>query len=162
MNLAEETLRRIRSIVAGTGDRTERAKELARAVQGLGNHRWTGVYDVGSEMVSIIAYCSRAPRTGTSRGSGAPAYPTFPITHGLTGAAIRERKTVVVGDVRNDPRYLTAFGNTLSEMVVPILHPQKGAVIGTIDLRKRACQCLFDERSEIAGRMRAHGAAIVG
>ena len=75
-------------------------------------------------MVSLIAYS----------GPGAPAYPTFPVTQGLTGAAIREKATVLVGDVQSDPRYLTVFGGTLSEIIVPIVHPQSGKVIGTIDV----------------------------
>ncbi|HTR48810.1 MAG TPA: GAF domain-containing protein, partial [Verrucomicrobiae bacterium] len=53
---------------------------------------------------------------------------------GLTGAAIREKKAIVVGDVRNDPRYLTAFGSTLSEIIVPVLAPGEQRVIGTVDL----------------------------
>jgi putative methionine-R-sulfoxide reductase with GAF domain len=39
----------------------------------------------------------------------------------------------VVGDVRIDSRYLTAFGNTLSEIIIPVLDDKTGAVIGTID-----------------------------
>lgn len=124
MSRTEEILERIRSMVTGTDARSEKAKQLAEAVRGLGNYRWTGVYDVGDEMVSIIAYS----------GPGAPAYPTFSATRGLTGAAIREKATVLVGDVRTDPRYLTAFGSTLSEIIVPIVNPQSGKVIGTIDV----------------------------
>jgi putative methionine-R-sulfoxide reductase with GAF domain len=120
----DETLKRIGSIVTARRDRTERAKQLAEAVRSLGNYRWTGVYDVGKEAVSIIAYS----------GPGAPAYPTFPITKGLTSAAIRDKATVIVADVRKDTRYLTAFGSTLSEIIVPILDPQTGTVIGTIDV----------------------------
>jgi putative methionine-R-sulfoxide reductase with GAF domain len=135
MGSAEETLKRIRAIAAGSGDRTERAKQLAEAVRGTGNYRWTGIYDVGSEMVSIVAYSSAS--AGAHAGDsepGAPAYPAFPATKGLTGSAIREKATIVVGDVRTDPRYLTAFGNTLSEIIVPIVNPLTGAVIGTIDV----------------------------
>jgi L-methionine (R)-S-oxide reductase len=124
----------IRSIVLASGARTERAKQLAEALRSFGNYRWTGVYDVGQEMVTIVAYSSAADGPGASSGPGAPAYPSFPNTQGLTGAAIRERRTVVVGDVRSDPRYLTAFGNTLSEIIVPVVDPQTGAVIGTIDV----------------------------
>jgi putative methionine-R-sulfoxide reductase with GAF domain len=124
MGSSGETLKRILSIVSGSGDRIERATQLAKTVRSLGNYRWTGVYDVGKEIVSIIAYS----------GLGAPAYPTFPVTQGLTGSAIRSKATVVVGDVRTDPRYLTAFGSTLSEIIVPIVDPQSGTVIGTIDV----------------------------
>jgi GAF domain-containing protein len=120
----QETLLRIRAIATGRGDRIERARQLAEVVRGLRDYRWTGVYDVGKEMVSIIAYS----------GPGAPAYPSFPTSKGLTGFAIREKATVVVADVREDPRYLTAFGTTRSEIIVPVLDPQRGEVIGTIDV----------------------------
>ena len=124
MSRTGEIVKRIRSIVGGKDVRSEKARQLAEAVRSLGNYRWTGVYDVGNEMVSIIAYS----------GPGAPAYATFPITEGLTGAAIRAKATVLVGDVQTDPRYLTAFGSTLSEIIVPVLNPQNGKVIGTIDV----------------------------
>ena len=120
----QEALARIRAIATASGDRIERARQLAEVVRGLRNYHWTGVYDVGKDMVSIIAYS----------GPGAPAYPSFPISKGLTGSAIREKATVVVPDVRKDPRYLTAFGSTLSEIIVPVLDPQRGEVIGTIDV----------------------------
>ena len=41
---------------------------------------------------------------------------------------------MVVSDVRSDPRYLTAFGTTLSEIVIPVLDEKTGAVVGTIDV----------------------------
>lgn len=128
--------------------RAERAKQLAETVRSLGNYRWTGVYDVGSEVVSIVAYSSASSGAHAgAAGPGAPAYPTFPITKGLTGSAIREKATVVVGDVRTDPRYLTAFGNTLSEIIVPILNPQSGKVIGTIDVESD-CPNAFSVRDQ--------------
>ena len=40
---------------------------------------------------------------------------------------------MVCGDVRSDPRYLAAFGSTLSEIIVPVLAPG-GRVIGTVDV----------------------------
>ena len=124
MNRTDEIVKRIRLIVTGKEVRSEKAKQVAEAVRTLGNYRWVGVYDVGSEMVSILAYS----------GPGAPAYPIFPITQGLTGAAIRAKATVLVGDVQSDPRYLTAFGSTLSEIIVPILDPLRGEVVGTMDV----------------------------
>jgi putative methionine-R-sulfoxide reductase with GAF domain len=118
------TLNQIRAAAASGGDRTERAKRLAELVRKLGDYRWVGVYDVSAENVSIIAWS----------GPGAPEYPTFPATEGLTGAAIREKRPVVVGDVHDDPRYLTAFGSTLSEIIVPVLAPGENRVIGTVDV----------------------------
>jgi L-methionine (R)-S-oxide reductase len=135
----QEALVRIRAIVTASGDRIERTRQLAEVVRGLRNYRWTGVYDVGREAVSIIAYS----------GPGAPAYPSFPTSKGLTGAAIREKATVVVADVRKDPRYLTAFGSTLSEIIVPVLDPQRGEVIGTIDVESEFADAFSPEDQQL-------------
>ncbi len=67
-------------------------------------------------------------------GPGAPEYPTFPITKGLTGADISKRKTVNVGDVAAGPRYLTVFGTTKSEIIVPVFDRAGENVVGTIDV----------------------------
>jgi L-methionine (R)-S-oxide reductase len=119
----DNTLNQIRSTAASGGDRTERAKRLAELIRKLGDYRWVGVYEVGAESVSIMGFS----------GPGAPEYPTFAVTQGLTGAAIEQKRTVLVGDVHKDPRYLTAFANTLSEIIVPVLSPD-GRVIGTVDV----------------------------
>ena len=122
--VVDNTLNQIRSTAASGGDRGERAKRLAEMIRKLGDYRWVGIYDVGAESVSIIAWS----------GPGAPEYPTFPVSKGLTGAAIQQKKAVVVGDVRSDPRYLTAFGSTLSEIIVPVFAPGEDRVIGTVDV----------------------------
>jgi L-methionine (R)-S-oxide reductase len=122
--VVDNTLNQIRSTAASGGDRAERAKRLAELIRKLGNYRWVGIYDVGAESVSIIAWS----------GPGAPEYPTFPVSKGLTGAAIQQKKAVVVGDVRSDRRYLTAFGSTLSEIIVPVFAPGEDRVIGTVDV----------------------------
>ena len=122
--VVKNTLNQIRTIAAGADDRTTKAKRLAEMIQKLGDYRWVGVYDVGAELVSIIAWS----------GPGAPEHPSFPATKGLTGAAIEQKKTIIVGDVHSDPRYLTAFGNTRSEIIVPVLDPSGERVIGTVDV----------------------------
>jgi L-methionine (R)-S-oxide reductase len=114
----------IRLTAAGADARAVRAKRLAELVRKLGDYRWVGVYDVDEDAVSIIGW----------NGSGAPEHPTFPSTKGLTGVAIASKKAVNVGDVRNDPRYLSAFSDTLSEIVVPVLDPSGERVIGTVDV----------------------------
>jgi L-methionine (R)-S-oxide reductase len=118
------TLNQILMTAAGSDDRAVKAKRLAELIQKLGEYRWVGIYDVGPETVSIIGWS----------GPSAPTYPSFRVTKGLTGSAIESKKTVNVGDVRNDPRYLTAFDGTLSEMIVPVLHPGDGRVVGTVDV----------------------------
>jgi len=117
-------LKQICAIISTADSRKEKARELAAAIQAAGPYRWVGVYDVGIEFVTILAYSGRS----------GPANPQFPVSKGLTGSAIREKKTIVVGDVRSDPRYLTAFGDTLSEIIIPVLDENTGNVVGTIDV----------------------------
>ena len=122
--IIDSTLNQIRSIAMGANDRAVKAKRLAEMVRKLGDYRWVGVYDVGPESVSILAWS----------GPGAPEHSSFPADKGLTGAAIQEKRAVIVGDVRSNPRYLTAFAETLSQIVVPVLSPADGRVIGTVDV----------------------------
>jgi len=143
----ENTLNQIRAAAASGGDRVERAKRLAELIRKLGDYRWVGVYDVDTENVSIIAWS----------GPGAPEYPAFPLSEGLSGAAIQQKKAVVVGDVRNDPRYLTAFGSTLSEIIVPVLAPGEDRVIGTIDVESEQANA-FGPRDQQMIEQCAHAA----
>ncbi|HLV94880.1 MAG TPA: GAF domain-containing protein [Candidatus Acidoferrales bacterium] len=117
-------LGQIRMTAAGSDDRAVRAERLAEMIRKLGEYRWVGVYDVDEENVSIIGWS----------GPGAPEFPAFPAGTGLTGAAIKDKKAVNVADVRNDPRYLATLGDTLSEIIVPVLDPSGERVIGTVDV----------------------------
>jgi GAF domain-containing protein len=134
-----ETTDEIASILAAPIDRTEKAQQIAERIRETHNYRWVGIYDVGPEVVSIVAYS----------GPGAPAYPTFAVTKGLTGAAIREKRTVVVGDVTSDSRYLTAFGNTRSEIVIPVLDEKTGTVVGTIDVESELPNAFSEDDQRI-------------
>lgn len=132
------TLNQIRTTAMGGGTRAEKAQHLAEGIRKLGEYRWVGIYDVGAEEVSILAWS----------GPGAPEFSKFPASKGLTGAAIEQKKTVIAGDVRNDARYLTAFGSTLSEIIVPVLSPS-GAVIGTVDVESDRANAFTDRDDEI-------------
>jgi GAF domain-containing protein len=113
-------------LVSTAADRVAALQIVAELLRSSGKYRWVGLYDV-----------DRAAGTVTNLvwgGPGAPEYPTFPITKGLTGAAISTRKTVNVGGVTADPRYLTAFGTTRSEIIVPVLDGAGENVVGTIDV----------------------------
>ncbi|MGH3504521.1 MAG: GAF domain-containing protein [Nocardioidaceae bacterium] len=64
-------------------------------------------------------------------GSGPPAHPTFPVTQGLNGHAIRAGSLALSNDVSRDPRYLTNQEDTGSELIVPVF--LAGRVVGTLD-----------------------------
>ena len=56
----------------------------------------------------------------------------IPLNQGICGAAASTKKTVVVDDVRTDPRYLACSIETKSEIVVPVF--VKGEVAGELDI----------------------------
>jgi GAF domain-containing protein len=116
---------KLTTILALNADREAKARLIAEAIRIDGNHRWVGLYDVDGQngLVSNIAWSGPAP----------PAFPTFPITKGLTSKAIAAKKTINIGDVASDPAYLTALNSTQSEIIVPVFGPS-GAVVGTIDV----------------------------
>jgi GAF domain-containing protein len=113
-------------LVSTAADRVAALQSVAELLRSSGKYRWVGLYDVDRAAGTVTNLVWSVP--------GAPEYPTFPITKGLTGAAISTRKTVNVGGVTADPRYLTAFGTTRSEIIVPVLDGAGENVVGTIDV----------------------------
>ena len=61
-------------------------------------------------------------------------------------SAVAEKRTVNVGEVGADPRYLTALDSTRSEIIVPILN-DRSQVIGTIDVESERPNT-FDKDTE--------------
>jgi L-methionine (R)-S-oxide reductase len=99
--------------------------EVARAAEEIrkaGDYRWVGIYEVGLEEISVVAWS----------GPEAPSHPRFPKDRGLCGAAAASGKRVLVPDVTKDPRYLTTLGSTRSEMIVPV--KWEGQVVALIDV----------------------------
>jgi len=55
------------------------------------------------------------------------------LGEGITGAAAANREPVLVGDVRNDPRYLSTVDAVRTELAVPMT--ARGKLVGVIDLQ---------------------------
>ena len=119
----EHILDAVRSILAGDQRRADTASRVAAIIRQAGPYRWVGLYDVDRSEISTIAWS----------GEQAPTYPRFPMTRGLGGAVVSTGQSIVVGDVTKDPRYLTTFGSTRSELVVPV-RDLEGTIIGLIDV----------------------------
>jgi GAF domain-containing protein len=113
----------------------KRAAEMVRAERG---YRWVGVYKVSRGDFVIVA--------GT--GDEPPTYARFPITQGLCGAAAESGRTLIVGDVRKDPRWLPAFWTTLSEIAVPIVSEKDGRVLGMIDVESDQLNAFTDDDTD--------------
>jgi sigma-B regulation protein RsbU (phosphoserine phosphatase) len=55
------------------------------------------------------------------------------LGEGITGAAAQSRQPMLVPDVRNDPRYLSALDAVRAELAVPML--VRGKLVGVIDVQ---------------------------
>jgi GAF domain-containing protein len=99
---------------------------LRAAVAGLAasspRYHWVGIYRLEGDTLVIHGEI----------GTPTP-HRRIPLARGLCGAAAREQQTIVVDDVRTDPRYLACSAATRSEIVVPIVAPD-GQVFGEIDI----------------------------
>jgi GAF domain-containing protein len=140
---ADELVRSVATIAADTGALTERATRIAGEIREAGDHRWVGVYEVTDADVAILGYA----------GPGAPTYPRFPRSQGLTATAVATGQAVVVDDVTTDARYLTAFPSTRSEMIVPVIGPGGIAVVGTIDVESDRLAAFGDGERKLMERL---------
>jgi L-methionine (R)-S-oxide reductase len=108
--------------VLANGCKKKGMKEIADRIRTTRNYRWVAIYKVTKkEFVSVAA-----------TGDEPAAYPRFPLSQGLCGAALESRKSIVVGDVRKDARYLPAFHTTRSEIIVPMINEHK-QIVGMLD-----------------------------
>jgi L-methionine (R)-S-oxide reductase len=132
-----DTVKRLQEIggfaLAG-GCTKKRLKELVEMIRAARNYRWVGIYKIAKKEFVIM----------TETGNEPPTYPRFPITQGLCGAALESGKSIVVGDVSKDPRYLPAFHTTRSEIIVPMINEHKQTV-GMLDAESDKLNAFGDE-----------------
>lgn len=117
-------LSELEQVVSGPGSRLEKLRKIARTIRSRGGYRWVGLYEVDRSrgLVKNLVW----------DGPDAPTYPVFPLTKGVRGVAIAEHRPVDVGNVREEPRYLTALSTTQSGIIVHIFDVHGAKVVGTI------------------------------
>jgi GAF domain-containing protein len=116
-------LQEIGAFVLAGAKRPDQLCITAEMIRAACNYRWVGIYKIVRGDFVIVAKTGKCP----------PAYPRFPITQGLAGAAVESKKAIMVADVHKDPRYLPTFGSTQSEIVVPVI-AESGKAVGLIDV----------------------------
>ena len=130
----------LQKLFEGHRDPAHAAKRVAEWIASERSYRWVGLYEVTRAEIGMIA-CT---------GSTPPAFPRFPVTQGLCGAAVASRSIVNVGNVQEDPRWLTTFGSTRSEIIVPVFANDTN-VVGLIDAESDALHAFgADDESFLA------------
>lgn len=88
-------------------------------------YNWAGFYMLEAGAIPPVLVL------GHFRGAMTP-HTRISLNQGICGAAASSGKTVVVDDVKEDPRYLACSLETKSEIVVPIF--VRGVVVGELDI----------------------------
>src|SRR5437016_10959730 len=133
------------SIVLAALSRAVRNEPLAKALtmsvrvmrDSSDHFDWVGIYLVRGNDLVLEAYA----------GDEETEHVRIPIGLGICGSAAKEGATIVVPDVSKDPRYLTCFASTRSEIVVPI--KGKKGVLGEIDIDSDRLSAFNQEDREI-------------
>jgi GAF domain-containing protein len=143
-----KTLQEIGAFVLAGGCAPKRLKEVAEMIRVARNYRWVGIYKVTKKEFVILAGTGQEP----------PTYPRFPVTQGICGAALESGKTIVVGDVQKDSRYLPTFHTTRSEIIVPMTNGHRH-IVGMLDAESENVDAFADEDRQFlerAGGLLAH------
>ena len=139
-----DTLKKLQDIggfVLASGCTKKSLKQVAEMIRAARNYRFIAIYKIVNKEFAILA--------GT--GDEPPAYPRFPISQGLCGAALESRKPIVVGDVSKDKRYLPTFHTTRSEIIVPMKNEHKH-VVGMLDAESDKLNAFGDEDRQFLER----------
>jgi GAF domain-containing protein len=107
---------------AGGGETADPQRTVDCLYENVARYSWVGIYVLDRTELVL----------GPWRGPKATEHLRIPIGQGICGAAAASGETEIVADVNADPRYLSCFGSTRSEIVVPIHYG--GSVVGEIDI----------------------------
>ena len=139
-----DTLKKLQEIgafVLATGCRRKEMKKVAETIRAARDYRWVAIYKIVKDEFVILA--------GT--GDEPPTYPRFPISQGLCGAALEAGKSIVVGDVHKDARYLPTFHTTRSEIIVPMRNEHRH-ILGMIDAESDKVNAFGEEDRQFLER----------
>ncbi|HKE09350.1 MAG TPA: GAF domain-containing protein [Candidatus Acidoferrum sp.] len=114
----------------------------------LTKYNWVGFYMLEKEGGNALVL-------GPFKGTMTP-HTRIPLNQGICGAAASSGKTIVVGDVNADPRYLACSIETKSEIVVPVF--VRGKVAGELDIDSHFRAAFGAEDRKLC----EHAAAVLG
>lgn len=112
----------LQAFILVTKNKDEVLKQTVKHLKGkYPKYTWVGIYLLeGDELVLHNFMGKPSPHT------------RIPLGKGICGAAVQEKRSLIVPDVNLDPRYLACSVETSSEIVVPIM--AEGKAFGEIDI----------------------------
>jgi sigma-B regulation protein RsbU (phosphoserine phosphatase) len=81
------------------------------------------------------------------------------VGQGVVGAAVEERRPILVNDIRREPRYLGPLRNMLSQLAVPMR--RKGKVIGALNLLAETTDAFTSQDEALLRQFAAHVAVAI-
>lgn len=105
-----------------------------RLVERLTPINWLGFY-VATGSLSEVA---QAPALVLGPFQGKPACSRIGSGSGVCGAAAEQRRTVLVPDVHDFPGHIACDPSSQSEVVVPLIEPASGVLVGVLDIDSSA------------------------
>jgi len=120
------------------------ASELMRTIveqlaRRMPSYNWVGFYMLDPADPNMLVL-------GPFAGADTP-HKRIPLDQGICGAAASSGKTIVVDDVRADPRYLACSVETRSEIVAPVW--VRGRVTGELDIDSHSSAAFGPEDREL-------------
>jgi methionine-gamma-lyase len=157
-------LEEVRLACATAASFDEASARAVRLLRKLPGYDWVGIYMVEGDELVLGAWDGPAPTE----------HVRIPLGRGICGAAAAANETIIVEDVNADPRYLSCFVRTRSEIVVPI--SVGGHAVGEIDvdgdrvgqfgpMDRHVCEAVAAELGrafERERRVRRRGEATIG
>ena len=118
----QELLKKVEDALLKQENFDERLKLVVKFLKlNIEKYNWVGIYLKKDDELILHNYIGK-PTLHTK----------IPVNEGICGAAVREKQTVIVDDVNEDPRYIACSLETRSEIVVPIYQGKE--IIGEIDI----------------------------
>jgi len=124
---------------------------VGRLQERLGHFDWVGFYMIENGGLGEDPVLVLGPYVGA-----VTQHKRIPLNQGICGAAASSGQTVIVDDVKSDPRYLACSLETRSEIVAPVF--VKGNVVGELDVDSHTPAAFNDEDRKLV----EHCASLVG
>lgn len=117
-----QLVEKVRAAIGGETDRWKILDISVRLIDSFSDDfNWTGFYMKDGNVLRVGPYVGPVTE-----------HTVIELDRGICGAAAMQKKTVVVDDVRSDPRFLACSIQTRSEIVVPLMDGDE--CIGEIDI----------------------------